>query len=344
MFASDNAAPVHPLLMEAMAAVNHGPAPSYGADETTARAEALMRQTFETDCTVLFVATGMAANGLGLAALTPPWGAVLCHRHAHIAVDEGGAPEFYTGAARLALLPAEGGKLAPETVEAEAQRWTQARASGARPFVLSLTQATESGRSYAASEIAALAAAAHAAGLKLHMDGARFANAVAFTGASPADLTWRSGVDVLSFGATKNGAMAGEAVVCFNRAAAEALAPLRKRAGHLLSKHRYIAAQFAAYLEGDLWLLLAGHANAMARRLAALLASAGGVIVHPVEANEVFVRLAPETSRRLSAAGAVHHPWPEDGPDAHRFVASWATSGDDIATVEQALGLRIHRF
>lgn len=337
MFASDNAAPAHPRILAALAAANAEVAPSYGADPWTQRAETLLRDMFERDCAVFLVATGTAANAISLAALTPPWGAVICHRFAHIAEDEAGAPEFYTAGAKLLLVDGPDGKLTPAALAAEADRYSRAWVHGAQPFAVSITQATESGASYAPDEIGALAEACRARGLKLHMDGARFANAVAHTGAAPADLTWRAGVDVLSFGATKNGALGVEAIVCFDPEVAKAIPHLRKRAGHLLSKHRFLGAQMAAYLEGGLWLELAAHANAMAKRLAEALSRARGEILHPVEANEVFARLPAPTCAALEAIGARFYPWAADGPGALRFVASWATSPEELAAIEAAL-------
>lgn len=337
MFASDNTAPIHPAVMAAIAAANEGPAPSYGADPITARAVAAVQGVFETDAAVFFTATGTAANALALAAACPPWGAVICHRHAHIAEDEAGAPEFYTGGAKLLLVEGAHAKLTPEALAAEAAKWSRAWVHGAQPFVVSITQASESGVCYRPEEVSALAAVCRAHGLKLHLDGARLANALAFTGAAPADLTWRAGVDLLSFGLTKNAAMAAEAVIAFDPAAAAALPHLRKRAGHLLSKHRYVAAQMAALLEDGLWLRLAAHANAVAQGLAGMLARTGAEILHPVEANAVFARLPPALSAALTAAGALHYPWAADGPDAYRFVAHWASDPGALAALEAAL-------
>jgi threonine aldolase len=330
-FASDNAAPAHPTILAAIARANAGIAPSYGGDDWTKAAEAALCDVFETDCSVFLVATGTAANALSLAALTPPWGAVICHREAHIAVDEAGAPELYTGGAKLLLLDGPSGKLTPRALAAEADRYSRGNVHGAQPFAVSITQATESGASYSSAEVVALGETCRARGLKLHMDGARFANAVAFTGAAPADLTWRAGVDILSFGATKGGALAAEAIVCFDTDAAKSLPHLRKRAGHLVSKHRLLGAQMAAYVQDGLWLELARHANAMAQRLAARLTDLGAELLHPVEANEVFARIPDDLVQRLRATGAAFYPWAADEPFSHRFVASWATTDADIA-------------
>jgi threonine aldolase len=339
MFGSDNAAPAHPKILAALAQANAGMAPSYGGDALTTRAQTLLREVFEKDCDDFMVATGSAANGLSLAALCPPWGAVLTHRYAHVVEDEAGAPGFFTAGAQLLLLDGPHTKLTPESLDGEAARWRPDWVHGAQPFAVTISQATESGASYTPEEIKALSAVCRARGLKLHMDGARFANAVAFTGASPADLTWKSGVDVLSFGATKNGALACEAIVCFDKEAARALPHLRKRAGQLLSKHRYMAAQMCAYLEDDLWLQLAAHANAMAAQLGDVFAEAGALLLHPVEANEVFVRLDAIQADRLRAAGASFYPWHPDGPDGFRFVCAWDTRAEDVERMRAALVL-----
>src|SRR6185312_1799022 len=237
------------------------------------------------------VATGTAANALALAALTPPWGAIYCHEAAHIQSDECGAPEFFAAGAKLLPLAGEDAKLMPATVEAALLE--RGVVHHVQPSALSISQATEAGTLYRPAEIAALGALARRHGLALHMDGARFANAVAALGCAPADLTWRAGVDALSFGATKNGALAAEAVIFFDPAKAADLAYRRKRAGHLFSKMRFLSAQLDAYLADGLWLRNARHANAMAARLGQGLARLPGArLVHPVEANEVFVELA----------------------------------------------------
>lgn len=336
-FASDNAAPIHPAILAKISAANADTAPSYGADPWTARAHALLQEVFETDCAMLLVPTGTAANAIALAALTPPWGAVFCHRFAHIAEDEAGAPEFYTGGARLLLLDGPGAKLNARDLEREAVRYSPAWVHGAQPFAVSITQASESGVVYQPHEIAEMSAVCRQRGLHVHMDGARFANALAFTGATPAELSWRSGVSMLSFGATKNGAMGVEAILCFDPVLGAALPHLRKRAGHLVSKHRFLAAQMVGYLEGGLWLELAAHANAMARRLGEGLCAAGGMLRHAIEANEVFVDLAPEKIAQLEGAGVKSYPWTVDGPLTRRFVCSWATTQAQIDSALAAI-------
>lgn len=336
-FISDTTAPVHPRIMEAIVAANGGVAPSYGADPWTRRAVARIREVFETDCAVFLVATGTAANALALAALTPSWGAVLAHREAHIVLDEAGAPEFYTGGARLILLDGDHARIAPEALETEAARYARGNVHGLQPFTVSISQMTESGSVYTPTEVAAISAVCRKRGLKLHMDGARFANALVAVGATPAELSWKAGVDVLSFGASKNGALNVEAIVCFDADAAAQLPHLRKRAGHLIAKHRWLGAQMEAYLADDLWLHSARHANAMAARLAAVLQRAGCELVHPLHGNAFFVRLDAHLTERLGAAGVALYRWMTDGPDVYRFVTSWATTEDDLAVCERVL-------
>lgn len=337
MFASDNAAPVHPRILEALSAINHAVAPSYGGDAHTKAAEARLRDVFETDCAVFLVATGTASCALALGALCPPWGAILVHRHGHCVDDEAGAPIFYTGGAQLLLLDGAHSKITPEALTLEAQKWRPEWVHGPQPFAVSISQATESGACYTPDEIAALAQVCRARSLKLHMDGARFANAVASTGATPAELTWKAGVDVLSFGASKNGALACEAIVCFDSAAAKALPHLRKRGGHLVSKHRYLAAQMNAYLDDDLWLALARHANAMAQDVAKVFTTRGCTLAHPVQANEVFAHLSDHQCEALHAAGIAFYPWAVDGPGVYRFIASWASERSDVEKLSRAL-------
>jgi threonine aldolase len=306
-FASDNTAGIAPEFLEALTRANDGFAMGYGNDALTERAERRLAEFFEHDVAAFFVTTGTAANSLAIAHLCPPWAAVLCHAESHIVTDECGAPEFFGGGLRLVGLPGEGCKLNPATVEAAIKRYSGHRPHQSNAAVLSLTQATEAGTIYRADEIATLAALAHAHGLKVHMDGARFANALQRLDVSPAELTWKAGVDAVSFGATKAGAMAAEAIVFFDPAAAEFLGERRKRAGHLLSKHRFVAAQFETFLGDGTWRRLASHGNAMADRLAQRLTAAGRPPVWPVEANLVFVVLPKALDASLKAAGATYY-------------------------------------
>lgn len=336
-FRSDNVTPAAPEILEALVAANHGPAAPYGEDELTRRLEAVARQVFEADLAILPVTTGSAANGLALSVLAPPYGAVYCHDHGHIMVDECGGPELFTGGAKLIGLPSPDGKLRPEQLT---EPVAEARAMGVhhvRPAVLSLTQATEWGTVYRPAEVAGLAEAAHAHGLKVHMDGARFANAVASLGCSPADVTWRAGVDILCLGATKNGALAAEAVILFDPSLAEDLAYRRKRAGHLWSKGRFLSVQLRAYLENGVWLRHAAHANAMARRLGDGLARLPDVsLAQPVEANEVFVAMPEPMVERLQRAGCRFHRWTTAADGVRpvlRLVASFATETRQVDAV-----------
>lgn len=312
-FRSDNVAGAAPEVVSALAAASIGSASPYGADPLTARLTERLSAIFETTVAVYPVATGTAANALALSALVPPFGAVYCHDEAHILADECGAPEFFTGGARLIPLPGAHGKLTPESVTRAIARAGVGVVHKVQPAALSLSQATEAGTVYTPAELDALVEAAHSNGVAVHMDGARFANAVARLGCAPADITWRAGVDVLTLGGTKGGCLAAEAVIFFNPAMAEDFGFARKRGGHLVSKSRFLSAQLDAWLTDDLWLRLARHANAMADRLAAGLCGRPGVVIeHPVEANELFIRLPEPALTALETAGFQFYRW-DDG-------------------------------
>jgi len=337
-FASDNAAGIAPEILAAIGRANIGAALAYGQDDWTRRVEQQFAALFEREVAVFLAATGTAANALALAHLTPPWGAVLCHREAHIAVDECGAPEFFGGGTKLIGLPGASGKVTPEVLRRALEQGQWGGPHHVSPAVLSLSQATEAGTIYRPDEICALADIAHEHGLTVHMDGARLGNALARLNASPAQATWMAGVDALSFGATKGGALAAEAIVFFDPARGAAMQERRKRGGHLVSKHRFIAAQIEAYLADGLWLALARHANAMADRLAAGLSAAALKPIWPVEANEVFVALPAKVDARLRDAGATYYPWstqpdgitlPPDGTLV-RLVTSFATDAGEV--------------
>ena len=329
-FASDNTAGVCPEVLDAVAeeAVRNGAA--YGDDRSSARLTAVLADVFEHDVAVYPVATGTAANSLALAATCPPWGGVLCHERAHVAVDELAAPTAIGNGLTLVRLPGDHGRIDPGAIEAASTRVDHGVHTV--PFTaLTLTQSTEAGTRYHVDDIVALGAEAAAHGLVVHMDGARFANAVAATGASPADLTWRAGVDILSLGATKGGAMAAEAVVVFTPGLAPDLDRHRKRNGHLVSKQRFVAAQFLGWLDDGAWLRHADHANALAARLGEGLADAGLPPVHPVETNMVFLALDAEADATLTAAGAHYYSQPlARGLVEGRFVTSWATRADEV--------------
>ena len=333
-FASDNTAPVSPDIMAALSRANDGFVPSYGADPLTTRLTGMMRDVFEREVTVYPVATGTAANALALATLVRPYGAVLCYEEAHIATDECGAPEFYMGGAKLVTLPAQDGRITPAQIEAAMARAEDGGVHHVLPEAASITQSTEWGTVYDPGQVGAIGRACRKGGLHLHMDGARFANALAHLGCSPAELTWRAGVDVLSFGATKNGALAAEAVVFFDPALAAGFERRRKRAGQLWSKMRFLSAQLVAYLEGGLWLRHAAHANAMAATLARGLTNLPGVrLVQPVQANELFVAMTEPLVERLQAGGAVFYRWievPGEALPVIRLVTSFRTSTEDV--------------
>ena len=329
-FCSDNVTGVAPEIMAAIAAANTGPAMGYGNDDTTRRVQKRISELFETDAAVFPVATGTAANALALAVMTPPYGAVYCHKGAHINVDECGGPELFTGGAKLIDLPGANGKLDAALIFDALAEGTQGNVHCAQPAAVSLTQATERGTVYKPDEIREISELAHKHKLNVHMDGTRFANAVASLGCSPADLSWRAGVDVLSLGGTKNGAMAAEAIIFFDRGLAASFGYHRKRAGHLFSKMRFVSAQLGALFEDGLWLRHAGHSNKMARRLAEGIAGLPRVrILNPVEANLFFVRMPEAVLTGLEADGFRFYR--EGGPETIRLVTAFNT---DPAHVE----------
>ena len=326
-FASDNNAGICPEAWRALDAANTGHAPGYGADEWTRAAHDAIARTFETDCDVFFVFNGTAANSLALAAICRNTDAIVCHAMAHINVDECGAPEFMSGGAKLLTIDSPLGKLTPQAVAGAAV--TPHDEHSSRPRALALTQATELGTVYTTAEIAALCETAHARNMRVQMDGARFANAVASLDVSPADLTWRAGVDVLCLGGTKNGLPAGEAIVFFNRGLADEFARRRKQAGQLASKMRYLAAPWLGVLEDGAWLRHAAHANAMARRLADGLARTGQArLLAPVEANGVFVDLPKHAIDALRERGWRFYSFV--GETGVRLMCSWDTPADSV--------------
>lgn len=332
-FTSDNASGAAPEVMAAIARANEGYARSYGADDLMTEVTAELRRLFEApEAAVYLVATGTIANSLCLALTCPPWGAVFCHQHAHVAEDECGAPEFYTNGAKLVLVPGDHGRMTPAALRGALARIGEGGVHGVQRGMVTITNVTEAGTVYTPAEIAALTAEARAHGLPCHLDGARFANALAATGATPAGMTWKAGIDLVSFGGTKNGCMGVEAVVIFDPAKAWEFELRRKRGGHLFSKHRYLSAQMAGYLEGGLWLRLAANANAMAARLAAGMAGMPGVSLrHPVQANILFPEWNAGTHARLEAAGAAYYPFPApEGREAARLVTSWSTTEADV--------------
>jgi len=340
-FASDNSSPVPPQVMQTVARANEGYAMPYGNDPIMEGVRARIREVFEApEAAVYLVATGTAANALSLACLCPPWATVYCHHNAHIEEDECAAPEFYTGGAKLTLLEGADAKIDPEALKKAIAFTARAGVHNVQKGALSITNATEAGAVYTADEVAALCAIAKEAGIPCHMDGARFANALVAAACTPAEMTWKAGIDVLSFGGTKNGLLGVEAVVIFDPDKAWEFELRRKRGGHLFSKHRYLSAQMAAYLEDDLWLTLAGQANAAAQRLSQGLLEAGATLVHPTQANAVFASWPRAGHIRAQEAGAAYYFWPFDqsleGPGdemlSARMVCSWSTTEEDIET------------
>ena len=329
-FASDNVAGAAPEILTAIARANAGARMAYGEDADSRAIEARIADVFETEADVFLVATGTAANALALSVVTPPWGAVFCHADSHVYRDECGAPEFFAGGARLVPLLGADGKISPAELAAAADAPGHA-VHAVQPTAVSVSQASEWGTVYSPSELRAVTEAARKRGLKVHMDGARFANALVGLGCAAADITWRAGVDVLSFGATKNGALAAEAVVVFDRTLSATLPYRRKRGGHLFSKMRLLAAQFDAYLDGGLWLDLARRANAAAQRLADGLEGVPGArLVHPVGANEIFVELPEAVITGLLADGFIFHRWGDEQCRTVRLVTAFDTANADV--------------
>jgi threonine aldolase len=332
-FFSDNTSSACPELVAAFNAANHGLARAYGDDEWTPRLDHTLGEFFGTPVRAFAVTTGTAANALALATVSPPYGAIYAHDEAHIAVDECGAPGFFSGGAQLVLLPGEHGRLAAATLAA-ALGAHRVDVHTLQPAAVSLTQATELGTVYRPAHLAELAALAHGHGLKVHMDGARFANALVHLGCHPGDVTWRAGIDVLSFGATKNGAFGAEAVVFFDAALVRDFELRRKRAGHLLSKSRYVAAQLLAYVESGVWQRNAARTNRLAQDIAR---AAGAALLHPVEANEVFLGLGVARREALRAAGFEFYDWGAPSAGEARLVVSWDQPEGDVAALCAAL-------
>jgi threonine aldolase len=339
-FASDNWAGAAPAVMSALARHNSGFAPAYGTDPLTESVSRTFSELFEREVAVFFVATGTAANALSLAAYAKPGGAIFCHRDAHIQVDECNCPEFMTSGGKLIGLDGAGGKITPAGLEEAMAAVPEGVVHHGQVASVSISQATECGTVYTLEEIAALKEVCRSRSVPLHMDGARFANALVTLGCSPADMTWKAGVDVLSFGATKNGCWCAEAVVFFDPESARHFEYLRKRGGHLFSKSRFVAAQFEGYFQEGTWLASADHANDMASRLAEGIRALGGRTAWPVEANEVFPILKRSRFEALKSAGALLYEWPaKDLDPGHapaddevclRMVCSFATGEDDV--------------
>ncbi|VAV92950.1 Low-specificity L-threonine aldolase [hydrothermal vent metagenome] len=334
-FASDTASSVHPKVLEAITLANAATVASYGADDWTKKAEAMLSDLFEAPLRASFVSSGTASNALALATLCPPTGGIIAHPQAHINCDERGAVEFYSAGAKILPVAGDHGRINPALLDEMLQKVDENFVHAIPPKALCLSNLTEAGTGYSPAQVASLSGLAKAKGLGVHMDGARLANALAFYRVRPADITWASGVDILSFGLSKTGAMAAETILLFSEHIEqfEQLEARRKRGGHMPPKQRFVAAQVIAMLENDLWLETASHANLMAQKLETGLQNAGITILHPVEGNEVFARLSLQQTSHLQENGAAFYAWPDGSV---RFVTSWNTS---LAQIEQLLVL-----
>ncbi len=337
-FCSDNVAGASPEILDALTRAGSGPVMPYGSDPLTATVERRLCEIFETDLSVYLVATGTAANALALSAMCPPYGAIYCHPESHANMDECNAPEFFSGGAKLVTIDGPDGKIEASGLEKALGAGWAGVEHHAQPAAVTLTQASEAGTVYTPDALGAISEICRLHGLGLHVDGARFGNALTSLGCSAADISWRVGVDALSFGATKNGALAAEAILFFRTGLTEGFRYRRKRAGHLFSKMRFLSAQMDAYLENDLWLDNARHANAMARRMAEGLENIAGVaFLYPVDANELFVHMPAALREGLAGDGFEFYPWVAGGPDCVRLVTAFDTDADAVtAFIESA--------
>ncbi|KAF2167421.1 hypothetical protein M409DRAFT_22230 [Zasmidium cellare ATCC 36951] len=346
-FGSDNWAGAHPEIAAGLTQHAAGFAKPYGESDIDATIEESLKTAFEHDLSAFFVATGTAANSLALTAVSKPGGIVFAHREAHIVVDECGAPEYLSGQLRICQIDGEQGKMNPKALRKEVERIASYDVHGGRPVAISITNPTESGTVYTLAEIDQISVIAKEFHLPLHMDGARFANGLVSQDCTPAEMTWKRGVDILSFGATKNGCWCAEAVLFFNKPLAQDFRFLRKRAAQLFSKSRFVSAQLEAYLKDDLWLQIARHSNSMCREVAALFEKREGMrVVRTPQANELFVVMKAEDAERLEKDGVVFLQWPEAGMGevkkgevVGRFVTSFATTGESVRALGKCLGV-----
>lgn len=331
-FASDNVSPFCPEVLEALTLEASSNAPAYGSDEISQQLDRTFSDLFDKEVAVIPVATGTAANCISLSALVTPYGGVVCHHEAHINEDESTGVAFFTGGAKLLPMDGPTAKLEATALDAFISGQVNRGVHSVAPECVAITQATELGTVYSPAEVTAIGDVCKKHDLRLFMDGARFANAVAHLDCHPADITWKAGVDAISFGATKNGAMAVDAIVLFDTSLKGRIDQARKRSGHLHSKHRYLATQLLAYVKNDVWLKNAAHANQAASALADLLIGRGAPLAHPKDGNELFVKLPAELAVKLRDAGLMFHAWPSLGADVYRFVAAWNT---DIAQISE---------
>lgn len=339
-FASDNWAGAHPAIARSLVEAASGFASAYGTSDLDKRVEKTFSEIFERDVAVFFVGTGTAANSLALSSFNRPGGQVFCHREAHVNVDECNAPEFFAAGTKLQPVDGPAGKMPADALAASIARFPPDFVHGGQPMAVTVTQATEAGTAYSLDEIGAIAAVTHEAGLPLHMDGARFANALVHLGTTPAQMTWKRGVDILSFGGTKNGCWCAEALVLFDPSQARQMHFLRKRSAQLFSKSRFIAAQFEAYFRDGLWLELARRSNGAAARLADGIArSTTARLAWPTGSNELFAIIRNDTAKVLRDKGAVFYDWPagpavkatmQEDETLIRLVTSFATTDEDV--------------
>jgi len=337
-FASDNVSPFCPEVLEALTKEASANAPAYGGDEISQKLDAAFSELFGKEVAVIPVATGTAANCISLSALVSPYGGVVCHHEAHINEDESTGVAFFTGGAKLLPMDGPAAKLDASDLYAFIADRVDRGVHSVSPECVAITQATELGAVYSIDEVKAIGEVCRKHDLRLFMDGARFANAMAHLKCHPADVTWKAGVDAISFGATKNGAMAVDAIVLFDSSLKSRVEQARKRSGHLHSKHRYLATQLLAYITDDVWLKNARHANEAAKTLAEVLKSQGGELAHPAEGNELFVKMSPQLADKLRDAGLMFHGWPSLGGDVYRFVAAWNTDIVQITELKTTLG------
>ncbi|KJE36237.1 threonine aldolase [Thalassospira sp. HJ] len=337
-FASDNVSPFCPEVLEALTKDALANAPAYGSDDISQKLDVAFSELFDKDVAVIPVATGTAANCISLSALVSPYGGVVCHHEAHINEDESTGVAFFTGGAKLLPMDGPAAKLEAGDLDAFISGLVDRGVHSVAPECVAITQATELGAVYTVDEVTAIGDVCRKHDLRLFMDGARFANAMAHLKCPPADITWKAGVDAISFGATKNGAMAVDAIVLFDTSLKARMEQARKRSGHLHSKHRYLATQLLAYIKDDVWLKNAAHANDAAQALADVLVSQGAELAHAAEGNELFVKVPPELAGKLRDAGLMFHGWPSLGADVYRFVAAWNTDIVQISKLKTTLG------
>ena len=335
-FTSDNVAPAHPKILEAILTTNQGYEPAYGVDGYSHNLQKRLSDVFEKEASVFLTNTGTASNCLALSSMVRPYEAIYCYKEAHIATDEGNAPEFFTSGAKLVLCDGENGKIAPLSLESKISEAIGKKALAPKPGCISITQSTESGTVYTIDELSAISQIAQRFNLPVHMDGARFANSLVSLSCSPAELTWKQGIDILSFGATKNGTVCAEAVIIFNPKMAENFEYLHKRSGQTLSKARFFSCQILEYLEDDLWLKNASHANAMAQKLAHILTKNQIEILYPVDANEIFFTISSEVETQLRNQGCKFYKW-HPTENVYRFVTSFYTTDQDIYNFDLCL-------